>query len=613
MSHEEDIPEDEFYNRLVALRQEQKETLKQLEALYAAKLDMNGAKSIEVRGSAENLESLAAERMRQNERRMEELQHDYQNMALEDLEIAPVGEPYASNSVTVSSKNMWDDVALSDYLEKFEEENNRRLEEIESTLSRHRNNRTKSDSLKPSITVPKPFNMTIREYQKPQKKSRSQQIFELEQEERRLAEMKELSKKFRANPVPGHTFLPLYEEMQKRERAYRSDAKELRKTQLKSMEKPFKFTEREQDVARLSKLSKNIDEIIAEEKERPLVFKAKPVPKKVLESSIREKMEEEELFRQIRCKLRAEALLRQSKAPISSTEPPSRSNSAKSMSNYTSRIESAKSTKQKTHDVPDFDEKYKKFLDTVVKNRPIKESTVCKPFQLRTERKHIAKNEVYTRLHRERSTAEFQSGKSAQPSFSEAPKQRKTIRSDTIPPKITRSFELMASKNREKIDSADRKKQMNEAEMKQKRAKEIALRKHIASKAAANDNRILLEEARSRKLLEFKEQQRELQLDYRRKLAEMHDRLENRQLLLEKQSEINAKKEAEKRYLETLRSVGLDEKSLSSFVGDYGDHEFKMDNSLDLDSINEDYDYSADGDFEQSEWRTREGLVQAEH
>ena len=600
MDFEEGMPEDQFYNRLVALRQEQKETLQQLEALYAAKVDINGGK-FEVRGTSENLENLAAARIRQNEMNVDELQRGYQTMTLEDLE-GPEDNQYGSQPPEeVTAKTMWDDVALTDYLEKFEEENNRRLEEIESTLERHRNERLKSDSFKQSVTIPKPFNMTLREYQKPQKKSRSQQIFELEEEERRLAEMKELSKKFKANPVPGHTFLPLYEEMQKRERAYRKNAKETRKLQLKSMEKPFKFAEREQDCARLSKLSKNIDEIIAEENDRPIAFKANPVPKKLLESSIREKMEEEELFRQIRCKLRAEALLRQSKAPISSAES-TRAASAKTLANATSRAESAKLTKHKTHDVPDFDEKYKKFLDSVVKNRPIKESTVCKPFQLRTEQKHIAKSDMCAKLDREQSL-DFAARNAAKPNFSEVPKQRKNIRSDTIPPKITRSFELMANKNREKLDSAARKNHVTEVEMKHKKSKEIALRKHIASKAAANDNRVLLEEARNKKLQEFKDQQRELQLDYRRKLAEMQNRLENRQLLLEKQSEISAKKEAEKRYLETLRSVGLDEKTITSITGDYGDHDMKLDNSLDLDSVNDDYDYSPDSDFEQNDWQ----------
>ncbi|XP_063712720.1 protein FAM161B-like [Symsagittifera roscoffensis] len=611
------LNDDEFYQKLMQLREEQKATMKQLESLYAAKMEAQGTE-VEVTGSAENLELLAAQNIQISDARLADLEREYRDLSLADF---PTNDNAESQDIDhnqngyferVSADRMWDGVAITDYMNRLDLEHERNLDDIEMTLKRHRMNSLskKTDDWKPSITVPKPFSMTIREYQKPKKKSRSQQIFELEQEQKRLSEMKELTKKFKANPIPGHTFLPLYETMQDKDKNVRSSSKEKRKSDLQSMTKPFKFTDRDNDYARISKLSKSIDKMIADESERPPQFKAKPVPRKVLDKpSVTEKMQEEELFRQMRCKLRAQTLLRQSKAPVSSPEVSktairkNKEEPSDSRNSLPRRSRSALS-----HSVPDFDAQYKKFLNEAEKIRTMKESTVCKPFTMRTEQKHSAKVEKCVKADLDIRSRPLSGRAALSPAQSGAPiGKHKTYKSDTIPPKITKSFELMASKNREKLSESARESKLNEYEAKKKKAKEQALRKHIAMKAAANDNRLLLEETRARKVQEFREQQRELEMEYQQKLASMSDRLENRQLLFERASEINAKKEADKRYIETLRNAGIDDDLFNSITsaGRGSSYDLKVEDFNDS-LVDENLDDSYASDFDSSDKLTPE-------
>ena len=604
--------DEEFYQKLMALREEQKATLKQLESLYASKIELQDSGEVEVTGSAENLEDLAARNMQLSNSRLAQYEREYQDLSLEDFRnetVEPENHNEAQERVDVTAEGMWDGVSITDYMRQLDLEHERNLENIDRALTKHKvesDSRAKKtvDNWKPHVTVPKPFSMTIREYEQPKKKSRSQQIFELEQEQRRLSEMKELSRRFRANPVPGNTYLPLYQAMQERDKEIRDSTREMRKSELKSMEKPFKFSEREKDYARISKLSKSIDTMIAEENDRPVQFKAKPVPKKLLEKpGVQEKLQEEEMYRQIRCKLRSQALLKQSKAPVSSPDTyKSHSNRDKQQTNDTQKTIPRRSKSALSHSVPDFDAQYKKFLDDVSKTRTIKESTVCKPFTMRTEQKHLSKVDKCVKADLDTRTRTTSTGINFRPPVSGAPARKPRVyKSDTIPPKITRSFELMATKTRERLNDSARDSKMSESEEKKRRAKEQALRKHIISKAAANDHRLLLEEARARKLQEFREQQRELEMEYQQKLADMSNRLENRQLLFERQSEINAKKEAEKRYIETLKKAGIDDDLLTSINSAAASaYDLKLEDLNDS-FVEESLDDSYGSDFDSSE------------
>lgn len=66
--------------------------------------------------------------------------------------------------------------------------------------------------------------------------------------------------------------------------------------------------------------------------------------------------------------------------------------------------------------------------------------------------------------------------------------------------------------------------------------------------------------------LVFREADRGRKEDYERELAEMQRRIAQRPLLLEKESQANAKRKAERKYTQILRDAGVDENLVSKLI-----------------------------------------------
>ncbi|XP_050932713.1 protein FAM161A [Lates calcarifer] len=82
-------------------------------------------------------------------------------------------------------------------------------------LSRKTEARVRSNS---KVTVPKPFQMMLREEERKRHKVRTRSEIELENTllRQELEELRECQKKFRASPAPVHIHLPLYEIISRR-------------------------------------------------------------------------------------------------------------------------------------------------------------------------------------------------------------------------------------------------------------------------------------------------------------------------------------------------------------------------------------------------------------
>nr|XP_033469533.1 protein FAM161A-like isoform X2 [Epinephelus lanceolatus] len=135
------------------------------------------------------------------------------------------------------------------------------------------------------VTVPKPFQMMLREEERKRHKVRTRSEIELENMllRRELEELQECQKKFRASPAPAHIHLPLYEIISRRtgQRSNRSrscsNTRDARRNQTSASAspQPFHFLERERRkkeakiVAELGKLGP---------KEERQAFKARPMP-----------------------------------------------------------------------------------------------------------------------------------------------------------------------------------------------------------------------------------------------------------------------------------------------------------------------------------------------
>jgi len=186
--------------------------------------------------------------------------------------------------------------------------------------------------------------MTVREESKrkqrqlsgdnPLRKSRTLLEFQAERMEKELLDLEETKKQFKANPVPAHVYIPMYESMQEESNQRRQFIREYNKDILKSMEKPFNFYKRELEKQRMksestypqsessksftngSKNTSNKGPLRSYHSERhKTIIKAKEVPKSITDPLAMEKLKEEELFRQIKAEMRSKQMLESSKMP----------------------------------------------------------------------------------------------------------------------------------------------------------------------------------------------------------------------------------------------------------------------------------------------------------
>uniref|UniRef100_A0A1A8B9U9 Protein FAM161A n=1 Tax=Nothobranchius furzeri TaxID=105023 RepID=A0A1A8B9U9_NOTFU len=135
------------------------------------------------------------------------------------------------------------------------------------------------------VTVPKPFQMMLREEERKRHRIRTRSEVELENSllRRELEELRECQKKFRASPAPAHIHLPLYEIISRRHRG-RNGSENIRDRNQESAEvspQPFQFLERE----RRKREAKIIAELGKFHREERRTFKARAMPSSVYRSA----------------------------------------------------------------------------------------------------------------------------------------------------------------------------------------------------------------------------------------------------------------------------------------------------------------------------------------
>ena len=213
-------------------------------------------------------------------------------------------ESYASAQDHSSAKelidSMWDDFSLESYIA-----NEGKVIDITKTKQ--------ETGWYPRVTVPKPFSMTVRGQSTKKKQSRSIVEAEREKLEREAQEDFEMSKKFRAIPIPASTYLPLYQLIVAENEQRRTHVKQSCKAMLKVTERPFSFMKRDEE-------QKKEKQMLARKQEHPTGkkvvkhFVAKPAPTQLFCNN-REKFQEEEEYRKIKKKVRSRELMLQSKLP----------------------------------------------------------------------------------------------------------------------------------------------------------------------------------------------------------------------------------------------------------------------------------------------------------
>ncbi|XP_010704884.2 protein FAM161A [Meleagris gallopavo] len=553
----------EYYLKLEELKNAHLETMAKLESMYRNKLYLQGVQPWE-RNSANSATSKVCCRPTWEKSRYQPLNlpRSFSDSSISDplgssvsrgsdRELASEDSCSETGSLLFAKERiarMWDGFSVDDYLPP-------RKHSLPTAAASRTTRKQKAWS--PKITVPKPFQMTIREARKKEQNVKSKSQIEMENNllKKQLEEEAECQKKFRATPVPAAVFLPLYHEIVQRNEERRKSVKERCKLRLLASQKPFKFIEREKQRDEIRKMQLR-DLSTPEKKTKP--FKAKPVPRYVYSPSVRDKLEEEELYREIRIRMRAEELLRNASLPTSRLAP-------KDVNKKKHKCAEPKEMEHKPKiqpRVPNFDRLHQKFQKRLRQKQRVKHLTVCEPFHLRTPYIPSNKGKVLRDIQEDEERLKETRWPYASPR--RKPQTRHSSANSPLSgsgesksPKVTQSSQrrLQALRNsHEEKRRLEEQQKRNRTKQKQRTKK---LQKIVMTRAEANDPHQSLAQVSESKLKAFRNSSKQRTQEYWQELQEMEERVNQRPLLLERVTQNNARIAAEKYYSNRLRALGV--------------------------------------------------------
>ncbi|NWS14197.1 F161A protein, partial [Pachyramphus minor] len=397
-------------------------------------------------------------------------------------------------------EKMWDGFSMEDYIS--------RIPDSPPSSPICRKARKKHKEWSPKVTVPKPFQMTIREAQKKEQNVKSKSRIELENHllKKQLEEEAECQKKFRANPVPATIFLPLYHDIVQRDEERRRSVRERSKLKLLASQKPFKFIERERQRREIKKMQLR-DLSMPENPAK--VFRAKPVPKCVYSPDFNERLKEEELYREIRIRMRAEEMLRNSSVPNSrlaskeTNKPKKHKSPVPKQTEHKPRINPS---------VPDFERLYERFQKRLLQEKQVKDLTVCEPFNLLTSYIPSNKGKILKDIEEDEENL-----KETRWPFA-SPRRKPQVRHSSANSQLSGSGKSKSPKNTEST---------------------------------------------RRRLQALRNNEKQRTQEYLQELQEMEERVKQRPLLFERVTQKNARIAAEKHYSNRLRALGINPEFVS--------------------------------------------------
>uniref|UniRef100_A0A3Q3L181 Protein FAM161A n=1 Tax=Labrus bergylta TaxID=56723 RepID=A0A3Q3L181_9LABR len=364
---------EEYYSKLEELKKAHLRTMAELESMYRRKLQLKSMEPLDMATLETGQRFLWSNNSPEASRFLRKSYSAFElrrsSGQLDPSEEDEAASNYVEKGLLFSPKehikNMWQDFKLSPHNRK----------------KRHGQKDGEHDLWKHRVTIPKPFHMMLREAERRKHGIKTRSEIEQENAElrRQLEDLTECQRKFRASPVPAHIHLPLYEELQERNEERRRSTREREEQPHQTNQKPFSFLERE----RLKKEQKQLHQAQQSNQEKTKPFKAKPVPKSVYAAASGEQMKEEQLYRSIKIQMRAQELLHSASMPPSmlarrlSDRKKTKDSSSAGDDNFSHKPEINK-------EVPDFDASYRRFRKQLEKQKEIKPTTACEPFELRT-------------------------------------------------------------------------------------------------------------------------------------------------------------------------------------------------------------------------------------
>ncbi|XP_052640006.1 protein FAM161A isoform X2 [Harpia harpyja] len=447
-------------------------------------------------------------------------------------------------------RKMWDGFSVEDYIS--------RTKHSLPSLPAFRMIWKKQKAWSPKVTVPKPFQMTIREARKKEQNVKSKSQIEMENNllKKQLEEEAECQKKFRANPVPAAVFLPLYHEILQRNEERRRSVKERSKLKLLASQKPFKFLEREKQRNEIRKMQ--LRDLSAPEKKTNL-FKAKPVSKCVYSPAVNDKLREEELCREIRIRMRAEELLHNSSLPTSRLALKDTNKKKKHKCIEPKETEHKPKIKSS---VPDFELLHQKFQKRLLQQKQVKHLTVCEPFDLRTPYIPSNKGKILKDIQGDEEKLKETRWPYASPRHK--PQMRHSTANSHLSgfgesksPRITESTRRRLQALRDSLEEKRKLEEQQKRNRTKQKQRTKKLQKIITARAEANDPHQSLAQMSKSKLKTFRNYEKQRMQEYLQELQEMEERLKQRPLLFERVTQKNARIAAEKHYSSRLRALGI--------------------------------------------------------
>uniref|UniRef100_A0A2K6L619 Protein FAM161A n=1 Tax=Rhinopithecus bieti TaxID=61621 RepID=A0A2K6L619_RHIBE len=433
--------------------------------------------------------------------------------------------------------NMWKDFCVEDYIRCKD-----------TGFHAAEKTRKKRKEWVPTITVPEPFQMMIREQKKKEESMKSKSDIEMVHKLlKKQEEDPECKKKFRANPVPASVFLPLYHDLVKQKKNGEEN-----KEALLASQKPFKFIAREEQ--KRAAQEKQLRDFF-KSKKKTNRFKARPVPRSTYGSTTNDKLKEEELYRNLRMQLRAQERL-QNSSPLPCRSACGRRNPR--CPEQAIKLKCKHKVRCRTPDFEDLPERYQEHLS---EHKSPKLLTVCKPFDLHAS--------PHASIKRDKILADIEADEeklkeTRWPYLS--PVRCAGVK--PVPCSYNPPVTTVSSRGREQAvrRSLEEKKMLEEERnrilTKQKqRMKE--LQKLLTTRAKAYDSHQSLAQISKSRVKCLRKSEKERMREYQRELEEREEKLKKRPLLFERVAQKNARMAAEKHYSNTLKALGISDEFVS--------------------------------------------------
>ncbi|XP_053330306.1 protein FAM161B [Spea bombifrons] len=354
----------------------------------------------------------------------------------------------------------------------------------------------------------------------------------------------ECLKQFRAQPVPAHVFLPLYDDLVEQQAARRKTGVQERKDFLLKTQKPFRFLSKEEEKRR-----KAAQALLAAPARAERGVK-REVVKHAQDPEISDRLKEAELIRKVKRQMRAKEMLQTSSAPVPlnrGTRDPLSSISRKTRQEYLGFFQQNLSFRPRTNPgVPDFQRLHHEFQKRCLQKQKEIEPTRSEPFTLRT-----------SALRRRQS----HDGKSGQvgPRRPETPadslRSLTSLSPNTLPVYITDS----ARRRQSAVRASLQEKNGQETKWTKESKQSLVRQSSISRRAKAMDPHRPLSESNAERLHQNRQADGKRMNEYKEELERMKARVKLRPYLFELLTKANAAKAAECRFAGTLQQVGLTE------------------------------------------------------